>query len=182
MIKILHNYCGKCFNTSSYPRFKASICESEKKRKEKSVLNNLSLPIFYINGMQMWMFAQSNKQITAFVAFFSSFLSVKSSFSSDGLIFYANLYIWKTHPPFSNFLERTNTGLSNRWQTLTDRLFMVSLSSQANMRESAANILQIMFLSTTQRQRLLNAISSIFPTAQNTKGWLPCLHLNWGTV
>ena len=150
-----------------------------KKRKEKRVLNNLSLPIFYINGMKMWMFAQSNKQITAFVAVFFSFLSVKSSFSSDGLIFLRKL-LWKTHLPFSNFLERTNTGPSNGWHTLTERLFMVSLSSQANMRESAANILQIMFLSTTQRQRLLNAISSIFPTAQNTKGWLPCLHLNWG--
>ena len=114
------------------------------------------------------MFAQSNKQITAFVAVLFSFLSVKTSFSSDGLIFYANLYE-KKKTPFSNFLERTNTGPSNGWQTLTERLFMVSLSSQANMRESAANILQIMFLSTTQRQRLLNTISSIFPLSTKHK-------------
>ena len=55
VIKILHNYCGKCFNTSSYPRFKASICEYEKKRKEKRVSDNLSLSIFYINGIGMQM-------------------------------------------------------------------------------------------------------------------------------
>ena len=59
----------------------------------------------------MWMFAQSNKQITAFVAVFFSFLSVKSSFSSDGLIFYANLYE-KYTLPFQISLSGQTQGLA----------------------------------------------------------------------
>ena len=57
------------------------------------------------------MFAQSNKQITAFVAGFFSFLSVKSSFSSDGLIFYANLYEKHTLP-FQISLSGQTQGLA----------------------------------------------------------------------
>ena len=90
----------------------------------------------------MLMFAQSNKQITAFVAvFFFSFLSVKSSFCSDGLIFYANLYEKHTLP-FQISLSGQTQGLAMAGKNLTERLSMVSLSSHANMRESAANILQ----------------------------------------
>ena len=59
----------------------------------------------------MWMCTQSNKQITAFVAFFFSFLSVKSSFSSDGLIFYANLYEKHTLP-FQISLSGQTQGLA----------------------------------------------------------------------
>ena len=57
------------------------------------------------------MFAQSNKQKTAFVVFFFSFLSVKSSFSSDGLIFYANLYEKHTLP-FQISLSGQTQGLA----------------------------------------------------------------------
>ena len=56
------------------------------------------------------MFAQSNKQITAFVVVFSC-LSVKSSFSSDGLIFYANLYEKHTLP-FQISLSGQTQGLA----------------------------------------------------------------------
>ena len=57
------------------------------------------------------MFAQSNKLITAFVAFFFSFLSVKSGFSSDGLFFYANIYEKHTLP-FQISLSGQTQGLA----------------------------------------------------------------------
>ena len=60
------------------------------------------------------MFAQSNEQITAFVAFFFSFLSVKSrsSYSSDGFFFfYANLYEKHTLP-FQISLSGQTQGLA----------------------------------------------------------------------